>query len=536
MTVVVIGSGPAGAAAAKALGDAGRDVVMLDAGDRIEPGRMEPFDELAQSDPGRWPSELARRARGSFAADIGRVPRKPAYGSLFLYAMDDPDLPLACDGADVLSSLAYGGLSNAWGASILPFRQRDIEDWPVSLESLRAHYEAVLRFVPIAAERDELSEMLPLYTEAPGPLRRSRQTAMVLERLRAHAPALRAAGFAFGASRLAVQASPESPRSCRYSGMCLYGCPYGSVYNAAQTLDPLTRQGVVDYRGGVYVDRLSEQGDSVTIDFHERRNPANRGTLSASRVLVACGAVSSTRMMLESMGRRPATRRLQDGQYFMFPMLTARRAPVSVATQGNTLAQIFLEVEDPGISEHTIHLQLYGYNDIMLAALARRLALRPARLERMLRSLLGRVVFAQGFLHSADSPGLTLTCGDGGVRVVGDDGAESGAVRTVRRLMLGLTAHARQLGMAPVPGFLHVEPPGKSNHIGGSLPMRREPGELEADTLGRVRGWRRVHVVDASTFPSFPATTVTISIMANAHRIATAVAGMDDRLDAGMDV
>ena len=55
--------------------------------------------------------------------------------------------------------------------------------------------------------------------------------------------------------------------------------------------------------------------------------------------------------------------------------------------------------------------------------------------------------------------------------------------------------------------------------------MRREPGELETDTLGRPRGWERVHVVDAAVFPSFPATTVTLSVMANAHRIATAAVG-----------
>jgi choline dehydrogenase-like flavoprotein len=522
MTAVVIGSGPAGAAAARALCDAGVNVTVLDAGDRIEPGRMDLFDALARSEPDRWPLELVRRARGAFPVDIKHVPRKPAFGSLFLYADDDPDLPLVCDNANVLSSLAYGGLSNAWGASILPFRQPDIEDWPISLDDLKSHYEAVLRFVPIAAERDELSEILPLYTDAPGALRRGPQAEMVLGHLRLHAPALRAAGFTFGASRLAVEASAGDPRRCRHSGMCLYGCPYGSVYNAAHTLDALVRAGRVDYRGGVYVDRLTEAGDSVVIDFHERRRPAETGRLTASRVFVACGAISSTRLMLESMGRAQLTRRLRDSLYFMIPMVTSRAAPVSAATQGNTLAQVFVELEDPRISEHTVHLQIYGYNDIMLSALAKRLPLGPARLERVLRPVLERLVFIQGFLHSADSPGLTFACDAGGVRVVGDEMA-AGAAR-VRRLVRRLAIKGRLLGMAPVPGLLHLEHPGKSNHMGGSLPMRRDPGELETDVLGRVPNWSRVHVVDASTFPSFPATTVTISIMANAHRIAAGAA------------
>jgi choline dehydrogenase-like flavoprotein len=525
MTAVVIGSGPAGAAAAQALCDAGIHVTVLDAGDRIEPGRMELFDELAAMDPEDWSAELSTRARSTFPVDIRHVPRKPAFGSLFLYADDDADLPMATENANILLSLAYGGLSNAWGASILPFRQQDIEDWPVSLEDLRPHYEAVLRFVPIAAERDELAEMLPLYTGAPGALRRDAQARMLLERLRRNAPQLRAAGFTFGASRLAVAAADDDPRRCRHSGMCLYGCPYRSVYNAAHTLDRLVGVGKVDYRGGAYVERLTQVGDSVQIDFHERLRPGSTGRVTASRVFVACGATSSTRLMLESMGRTQVSRRMRDSMYFMVPMLTARAAPVSVATQGNTLAQVFLELEDARIGEHTAHLQVYGYNDIMLAALAKRLPLAPARLERVLRSLLGRMVLVQGFLHSDDSPGLTFSCDGAGMRIVGDE-MRPGVVR-VRRLVRRLASAGRLLGMLPVPGMLHVEHPGKSNHLGGSLPMRREPGELETDVLGRIPGWSRVHVVDATTFPSFPATTVTISIMANAHRIASAAARLD---------
>jgi choline dehydrogenase-like flavoprotein len=526
MTVVVIGSGPAGVAAAQALVDAGRDVIVVDAGDTIEPGRMDAFDALAQGEREQWPAELTSSARGAFPVTAKHVPLKPAYGSLFPYAIEDVDLPVVCEHAETLPSLALGGLSNCWGAAMLPLRQMDIAEWPIGLDDLTPHYEAVLRFVPLAAEHDELSELLPLYTDSPGSLRRSPQTSRALRHMRRHAPTLRAAGFAFGASRLAVTVSADRPDRCRYCGMCLYGCPFHSIYNASHTLETLMRTGRVEYRGGLYVDRLSAGEQSVTIDLHERGRPNCASQLTVPRVLVACGTLSSTRLMLTSMSAAPRQHRLLDSQYFVIPMLTPRAAPVTVATQGNTLAQVFMELEDERVSTRTVHMQLYGYNDLMLSLLTARLPLSADTLERVLRPLLGRLIVIQGYLHSDDSPGMTVTRRANGIGVAGDM-RPSGTMR-VKHLVRRLAATARPLGMMPLPGFAQAGRPGKGNHLGGSFPMRRDPGQLDTDTLGRVPGWSRVHLVDASVLPSIPATTVTLSVMANAHRIATAAAAIAD--------
>jgi choline dehydrogenase-like flavoprotein len=50
--------------------------------------------------------------------------------------------------------------------------------------------------------------------------------------------------------------------------------------------------------------------------------------------------------------------------------------------------------------------------------------------------------------------------------------------------------------------------------------MAREAGPGQSDRLGRPAGLARLHVVDASSLPAIPATTITLSVMANAHRIA----------------
>jgi choline dehydrogenase-like flavoprotein len=45
--------------------------------------------------------------------------------------------------------------------------------------------------------------------------------------------------------------------------------------------------------------------------------------------------------------------------------------------------------------------------------------------------------------------------------------------------------------------------------------------------LGRVGPWKNIHIVDASVFPDVPAMTFTLTIMANAHRIASETHELD---------
>jgi hypothetical protein len=134
---------------------------------------------------------------------------------------------------------------------------------------------------------------------------------------------------------------------------------------------------------------------------------------------------------------------------------------------------------------------------------------------------------AQGYLHSSESPGIAAVLekpvGTGRSRMrlrttgVGDTKAK------VRRVVRKLWSLRSELRMAPVAPMLKLGDAGQGYHVGGSFPMRTQPGPFESDTLGRPAGFERLHLVDSTTFPSIPASTVTFTVLANAHRIASAV-------------
>jgi choline dehydrogenase-like flavoprotein len=489
-----------------ALMKAGHQVTVLDAGARLEPDRQHILDGLRTSEVAEWDPESIAAIKAGTGAEAGGAVRKLSYGSDFPYRDAARLTPIAARRATTVSSLASGGLSNVWGAAMLPYRSDDIADWPLRAEELTPAYEALLRYVPLAARRDALEELFPLYTDTFAPLTSSEQAERLLCRMEAHKASLTRAGFAWGASRLAVH------RGCVYCGLCMYGCPRDVIYRSPHSLES------VEYIRNVLIERVVEHGSTVTLSGTDL---STRSTcrFEADRVFFACGVFQTARIMLRSLeaGTRPLT--MRDSQYFLLPILGLTGATSAATEKLHTLAQVFVEVEDAGISPHRSHLQLYTYNDLFASAIERRLGRFEPLTRPLVTRTLNRLMAIQGYLHSADSTTASASLDGDRLIVTGHDGPE--ASRRVWRLARKLVRHASQLGFVPLLPLLDIGDFGRGSHVGGTLPMRARPGALESDRYGRPYGFSRVHVVDASVLPSIPATTITLSVMANAHRIAS---------------
>jgi choline dehydrogenase-like flavoprotein len=524
---VVVGGGPTGAAAAKALAAAGRPVVVLDTGLTLEPEREDARRRMATTGPALWSPDDIELTRFSAAGTSG-AGYKRLFGSDVAFR-DDGALELTVD-PDVAArpSYALGGLSNVWGAGVLPYTDRDLGGWPIGSSELTAAYRAVFEFVPYAAEEDELAERYPLVGVPDGPLIRSAAGEQLLARLRRHARALGEAGYHFGASRLAVRIGYPAPAGgCSYCGHCLDGCPYGHIYNATETIEALRDAELIDYRPGLHVDRVRERDDQVQIEATSL-NGGPGASLRSPRVFLAAGAVSTT-IILQRSGLLPARTVIHDSQTLYLPFAWIGRIGRTGREPGHTLAQSFLVLEDPAVAAHPVHVSLYTYND--------GLSERARAAHPHLSSLLGpalegvtrRLVIGICFFHSEDSHGVASSWNEASSSVRLAPVFNPASARIVRGLERALARSLAPLGLVPLAPLAELAPPGGGYHYGGSIPMRASPSSGECDTLGRPVPTRRVHVVDASCFPSVPGGTVTFPAMANAYRIASAAPLEDER-------
>ena len=110
---------------------------MLDAGRTLEDPRAATVSRLGAQPPADWrPADLAHLREG-MAASADGVPIKRLYGSDFPFRTEGTDLTFDYVNAGVRPGFARGGLSNVWGAGMLPFHPDDIADWPFDPPNLR---------------------------------------------------------------------------------------------------------------------------------------------------------------------------------------------------------------------------------------------------------------------------------------------------------------------------------------------------------------------------------------------------------------
>ena len=482
---IVVGSGPAGVSAALALTEAGRTVLMLD-GDRDDPDGDPATADLGP-DNGLSPklrTPQARRLLARFAEANAIV------GENFLAA----------------GSLARGGLSRIWGGFVAEFDAGDLKDWPIDQAALAPSYAKIAARVGISGKSDDaMSAALGASGPLQPPLPLGAASALLLQRHQAR----KAGGLRLGHARNALLSRPLEERSaCDLRGACLLGCPIGAIYDARQDLKLLRARDTFRLADGAVVGALSREGGGWRVEATDGR------AFRAPRILLAAGTLASSRLVAPLLPQLSEWRLLSNPT--LATPLLVRGALAAKRVPSHALAQLAYRLEGEallGAVYETRNLPASGF--AAQIPLPRRIAealfgfLSPALLVAV-TSFPGR--FSRNRL-SFDSATGRLTVQGGFEPAL--DGVEQAARKTLARGW-------RALGALVLPGERRAMA-GTDAHFAGTLPMGGK-GVGGTSVLGEIVGQPGLHVVDGSVLPSLPARHATLTIMANANRIATALA------------
>lgn len=521
-TYHIIGSGLTGLSVAYALLSAGKKVVMLDGGTTLEKSTNNHAQTLAQKPAWQWTEDEKAFFTNGVESSTSGVKEKKLFGSNFS-SRPAASQPFEKRNSAFYSSVAQNGLGNIWGAGLMPMHENDMHDWPIAYRDLTEHYKAVLNFMPLSGQNDALEQDFPLFNK-PNRHPLSRQTRTLLARAEKHKEKLGAHGFQIGASRLAASFDGGTGAfECQNCGMCMYGCPYGVLYTGSSTFAEFLQHKNFSYLPNVIVQKIERDGTQKTIHVTDH-NGSHLPSIPAKSVFVATGPFATTRIMLRSLGLYDRPVIVKTSEQFYMPMLSLQGFSNIDQEDKHTMCQSFMELLSPEVSPFFVHFSIYGHNDLYRKAIKNLLSPIFPLVDPFVNIALSRLYFMFCYLHSDHSPTIVAQLENTTKKALilqGVPNAEAG--KTLKKIKKSLRSVAPQLGLLSVPLYKGQRLPGAANHSGGSFPMSTSPSMLETDLLGQIPGFDGVHIVDSSVFPSITATTMTYSVMANAHRIATLV-------------
>lgn len=518
MTIVIAGSGPAGAFAALGALQAGNTVLMIDPGLTPEPQARMLKERLAAKDWSTWTTEDYASLGATPDAARAQLHHKRVFRSDFA-TRPLHRATITEKQCKITRSYAQGGLSNVWGRGIEPPFTGECEHWGFKEDFLHS-LASVASYLPFSGGNDNLAQVMPLYTDDFTLLPLTQNAEALLERWQRYSDTLNSQGIYFGRTRLALR-HDHSLHSCRLCHMCFYGCAYDAQFTTNEMIASFQASyPQFSYRPGLLVKRFTPSaGEGVEI-IVEHINGKTEETLQAEKLILATGAAETTAIVMRSLNLGQAA--LKNSDVIRIPFLKIPGKFLAEKDTYHSLSQLTLAINKRSISKKAVILHLFGYNPLIRDAL---LSVFPKQLQPALTafisSLAQRLFIGMCFLHSDDSATIAIQ----------DDGKTTHFIGKPNRLkslylywklLWHLLINAPKTGLLPIPLPGAIGLPGSSVHIGGSLPIEGK-GPLSTTTDGQLTACPSVYIADAASLPDIPAGSYTLSLMANAYRIGKKV-------------
>jgi choline dehydrogenase-like flavoprotein len=530
--VLVVGSGPSGAQAAKKASDLGLAVTMVDVG-HDDPDTRGAIPAGTFSSLRRTDAQQRRYFAGEFDAEslaAVRVGAQLTPPRQFITRDTERLTPLESATFTPLQSLALGGLGAGWGAGAVTFEHGELRRAGLPPDEMRAWYDEVAADIGISADpNDDVAGDLARFSPVEPALELDTNAAALMRTYAARRDAVHRAGLRLGRTPLAMLSRPRGEGATARSATALddmdfYSDATRSVYRPRYTVEELRGRASFTYLGGTLARRFVPTGTGVELECVDVHTGAPV-RVAARRAILAAGALGTTRIVLASLNRYDVRVPLLANPYRYMPCVNLAMFGRPAADRRHSLSQL-IGLLDAGHGDDVLYLSLYSYRSLLLYKLIKEMPLPPRAGLLVARLLMSSLTVVGVNLSDGGEPHnwCSLRRDAGGTDVLVAQYAPSADER--ERVARGIRRTRRALMRLRCVPFAVIDPGhGSSIHYAGGLRITPDRADvLGTDASGRLHAAPDVYVADSANWTFLPAKGPTLTMMANARRVAHAAA------------
>lgn len=428
---------------------------------------------------------------------------KTHLGSFFSYGINDPRWSVKLTSERICSSHALGGHSTVYSGSILYPKETDLHEWPSTSRPRAVDYKSVLKHIEVLHAQDMLNEEFPVI-----PTEQS-----VQDQLDCEDQSL------LGYSRIALVKNSENSSKKK-------------IFSTNEYFQNLIKKKRIGYTTNVFILNIKKSGYKQRL-LIENENGKKELTKEYDAIFVGAGCLNTTGIVdrsLHGVGTRKYLLKSPSGiisAFFRISFATDQNLKIRRASD---LPEFFLETKSQELKGTWSHTQITAINEQIISAIRSKIFFFRGFFANFFRNL---VYFSLTSFHSRLSPVIaiiksTTSLEDGNFQysIKVDEPKESRPPPEFHQtLFRAVRKHWRTLRLVPIPFGSFFADFFRGNklggwHYGGTLPIKQNPQIGQCRPSGEIEGLSGVYVIDSSSFPEIPASTVVLLSSANAHRVA----------------